>query len=194
MNTQTVLAIIAAIIGTTAFYPYIRDIFTGRTRPHIYTWIIWALTQGTASVALLYGGGGIAGLNIILSTVLEVVVVIFAFRWGTKNITRSDTIVLVLALLAIIVWWQLHNPYLAVAMVSGIDAFGYIPTIRKSYQEPWSETTWAWASWAVSDIIAICALSNLNFLTVTYLATITVANLIIFSTCYFRRRSVPKPV
>ena len=190
MDYKFVISVIGAIVGNAAFYPYVRDIFRGTTKPHIYTWLIWVLTQGTAVAALLYGGGGIGGLTLIIGLALIIFVLLLSFKYGSKNITVFDTVVFVSALCAILVWSQLKNPVLAVIMVTVIDAIGYIPSIRKAYQEPWSETMWTWGVFAFSDILALFSLREYNILTVTYLSAIVVLNLVLFSTCLFRRRKL----
>ncbi len=185
--------VIAALIGAGGFLPYFRDMFSRKTQPHIYTWLVWVLTQGTAAVAVWYGGGSWGALDLTFATLFVAGVFLFSFKYGTKNITKSDTIVLVAALCAILVWWQLNNPSLSVIMVSVIDVVGYVPTLRKSYQEPWSETLVAWVAGTVANVFAVIALSEYNLLTMTYLISITFANLVLISLCFFRRKLVPRP-
>jgi len=132
-------------------------------------------------------------VNLTAGTLLVAGVFFFSLRYGTKNITRSDTIILITAFLAIIVWWQLHQPLLAVLMVSVIDLLGYIPSFRKSYKEPWSETLISWAAFVASDIFALLALSKYNLLTMTYIISIIIANFGLFIFCLFRRSFVSKP-
>jgi len=187
MIYKIIFLIFSIVCGLSAFIPYLFDTFKLKTKPHIYTWIIWALTQGTATFAIFYGGGRLGGVELAIGVVLQIVVIIFSLKYGTKDITKSDAFVLVIALLAILVWWQLRQPILSVVLVSAIDVFGYIPTFRKSYKDPWSETLATWILFAMSDIFAILALSKYNFLTVTYLATITVVNLSFFIFCVLRR-------
>lgn len=193
MDIKLLFTIIATFICVISFIPYLRDIFSSKTKPHAYTWLIWTITQGTAVAGLLYGGSGLGALSLIVGLVLVFVVFLFSLKYGTKNITKSDTIILMLALMAILVWWQLHQPLISVVMVSAIDFFGYIPSFRKSYQEPWSETLWTWILLCISNIFAILAFKEYNFLTLTYVITITLANLTLFSICFFRRSSVRKP-
>lgn len=187
---KTISAILSVIIGSVAFYPYIRDIFLKRTQPHSYTWLIWGLTQGVAVAGLWYGNGGLGALELTVGTALVFVVFLFSLKYGTKNITRNDTIVLIIAFLAILVWWQLDNPVLAVIMVSVIDAVGFIPSIRKSWVEPWSETISSWALFSIGNLFAIIALADYNLLTLTYLITITVGNIAILMICVWRRRQI----
>ena len=190
IDIKLILALLSTTITICAYFPYVRDIFRGTTKPHLYTWLVWLLTQGTATVALWYGGGNFAAISLTVGLLLVLFVLTLSFRYGTKNITRSDGVVLALALFAIVLWWQLKNPLPSVLMVSAIDAAGYIPTFRKSYEEPWSETLSFWAAMAIASVLALLANGEYNFLTVTYLATLATANSILFLICYFRRKSV----
>jgi hypothetical protein len=193
MDTKIILTIIATIIGVAAFFPYLRDTFSLKTKPHAYTWLIWAITQGTAVFGIWYGGGGWGALNLTVGTLFVIAVFLFSLKYGTKNITKSDTAILIAALSAIVVWWQLDKPLISVIMVSVIDVIGYVPSFRKSYQEPWSETLISWILFSVSNIFAILALKEYNLLTVTYLAAITSVNIALFLFCFFRRQFVLKP-
>jgi len=194
MDIKLFFGVTAAIITVVAYYPYIRDIFQRKTKPHAYTWLIWGITLGTAAAILLYGGGNFGAISMMAGTLLVLFVFLLSFKYGTKNITRGDTVVLILALLAIIIWWQLDNPLLAVLMVSAIDGLGYIPTYRKSFIEPWSETLSFWAAMVVVNILILLSLSEYNFLTVTYVTTLAVGNTIVLILCIVRRKIVPKPM
>lgn len=189
LDWRFALALFATLLTIIGYIPYFRDIFAGKTQPHLFTWLIWAITQGTATVALLYGGGKFGAMSLITGTVLVLVILGLSFKYGTKNITRSDSIALIVALLAIVVWWQLHNPVLSVLMVSVIDGLGYIPTIRKSYVEPHSETISFWVIMAVVSILTIISNAEYNLLTVTYLTVLAIGNIIVATICFTRRRT-----
>jgi hypothetical protein len=187
MELKIIASIISVIFGTISFIPYLKDIFSKKTQPHLYTWLIWTLTQGTATVALWYGNGGLGGLNLTIGTFLILCVCFFSIKHGTKNITIHDTIILFISILAIIIWWQLKQPVLSIILVSVIDLLGYIPTYRKSYMHPWSENLLAWIGFSMGNIFAIAALDEYNFLTLTYLVFIVIGNTI-FSFFIFIRR------
>lgn len=189
---KILFAILSIICGLTAFLPYVFDIFRLKTKPHIFTWIIWFLTQSTATYAIFHGGGGIGGLELLMGTVLQLVVILFSLKYGIKDVTKSDAAVLIIALAAIVIWWQLNQPILSVFMVSAIDASGYIPTFRKSYKNPWSETLKTFFLFALSDMFSILALKEYNFLTMTYLLTILVLNISIVAFCLSRRKFTDK--
>lgn len=192
MNLKLILAIIASVLTIIGFVPYLKDIFARKTKPHLYTWLIWGITQTTATVALIYGGGKFGSVALIIGAILVLFTFLLSFKYGTKNITLSDKIILLLALIAILIWWQLKNPLLALFMVSAIDGIGYIPTIRKSFVDPWSETISFWAMMALSDLLVIASNDQYNFLTTTYIVTLFTANIIIISVCFFRRKFIQK--
>ncbi len=194
MNIKILFASLAIIIGLISYYPYLRDLFSLKTQPHIYSWLIWTITQGTAVVAIYYGGGFLGGSELAMGCIFNVIILIFSLKYGTKNITKTDTIFLVFALLAILVWWKMKMPLVSVFMVSAIDLLGFMPSFRKSYQEPWSETLSTWLLFSVANIFAILALSEYNLLTMTYLILITFGNIGIFLICFFRRPFIKKPV
>ena len=191
---KVISAVLAVVIGCGAFLPYMYDVFKKKTRPHMYTWLIWCLTQGIAVAGIWYGGGGVAAIAMTIGVFFVFTIFLASIKFGTRNITRGDTAILIAAVAAIFVWWQLDNPLLAVLMVTAIDVLGYIPSWRKSITEPWSETLWSWTAFSVGNIFAILALNEYSLLTVTYVAAISVANMLLVAECLYFRRKIPKPI
>ena len=187
---KIICAVLSTLVSVVAFIPYFRDIFLKKTKPHAYTWLIWAITQGTAVAGLWYGKGGIGSLGLTVGASLVFIVFLLSLHYGTRKITRGDTLLLIAALIAILIWWQLHSALLAVLMVSVIDAVGYIPSYRKCWEEPWSETLLSWVLYSVSNIFAMLALMEYNLLTLTYLVTITILNSALVVICLIRRKKI----
>jgi hypothetical protein len=192
MDIKILLSVISALVMIFAYFPYLRDVILLKTKPHSYTWLIWIITQGTALAGMWVGGGRWGLLSLLVGTILVGVVFLFSLKYGTKNITKEDTIILIFAICAILVWWQLDKPLLSIIMVTLIDILGYVPTFRKSYFEPQSETLSAWFWFIVSNIFAILALSQYNLMTAMYISAITLANISLFSFCLIRRKFVSK--
>lgn len=177
-------AIVFAIVG---FFPYFRDIFKRKTTPHLYTWLIWGITQSIAAAASWDGGGKFGAVCLVVETILVVLIFCLTFKYGTKHITRGDTIVLILALMAIAVWWHMSNHLVSVLMATSIDTMGYIPTIRKAFAEPWSETLSFWSFMALANAFIIASSAEYNALTVTYAAVLSIANITVVTVCIIRR-------
>jgi len=139
------------------------------------------------------GGGGYGALSLGSVLILILVVFLLSFKYGTRNITKSDTFVLILSLAVIVVWRFLKNPLLAVGMVTAIDFFGYWPTFRKSLVSPWSESIVAWWMFAFAGIFALLAIEQYNFLTCAYILMTMLANIGVATLCILRRRIIFKP-
>jgi len=190
MNLKIFFTILSVIAGLAAFFPYLRDVFRRKTKPHSFTWLIWGITQGTATAALWVGGGGIGVISLTIGTLLVILVFFLSLREGERDIAKSDTLALVLAISAIFIWWLLDNPLLAVWLVAGIDLIGYYPTFRKSYSNPWEETVSSWVLWPVTNIFTFLALESYNLLTLSYLVPIFITNVSLVVFLLVRRRRV----
>jgi hypothetical protein len=193
-DVKIIFAILSALFSIGAYFPYLKDMLAGKTKPHVYTWLIWTLTTSTATAGLWHGGGGYAAVSQTIATILTFIFFLLSFKYGTKNITLGDTILLLLASAAIFVWWFLHNPLLAVLMVAAIDAIGYIPTFRKSFEEPWSESILSWVLFNLGIAFSLLALAQYNLLTLPVLLMSFVANSILIAICFFRRAAVETPI
>lgn len=192
MNYSIFLSIVAASFGILAFFPYIRDIVNKKTKPHLYTWLIWSITQGIGFFAVLKGGGGWASLSLGIGTLLVFATTILSIKRGTSSITKFDTGILLLAIGSIFVWWKFNQPVVSVVLVSLIDVIGYVPTFRKAYHNPWSETLTTWGLFSASNLVALSILEQFNLLTVTYLLAMTSANIVLICLCLVRRNHVSR--
>lgn len=193
IDIKLLIAITATIIVVIGYIPYFKDIFSRKTKPHLYTWLIWAITMGTATVALLYGGGKFGAIALIVGTILVFTVFGLSFKYGTKDITKKDAIALIVALLAIVVWWQLKNPLISILMISFIDGLGFIPTFRKTYKNPYSETISFWILMAIADVLIMISNAEYNFLTMFYLSILVAGNIIVVIIITSRRKVLKNP-
>jgi hypothetical protein len=194
MEIKTVYGIIASVIGTGCFVPYIRDIFKKKTRPHIYTWLIWTILQVTGVIAMYNSGAGIGILALATGSVLCAYVCILSVKHGTKNITTFDTVCLIGALVSIAVYVFLKQPLLSIILISAIDFIGFLPTLRKAYIEPYSETLVMFAFFALSGTFTMLALHDYSFTTILYPLTLIGINIIATLVIWIRRKSVKPPL
>ena len=188
---KTICAITAAVIGAGCFVPYILDIYKSKTKPHAYTWLIWTILQVTGVIAMYYSGAGIGILALAIGSVLCGYVFVLSLKHGTKNITTFDTVCLIGALGAIGVYIFLKDPLLSIILISAIDVAGFLPTLRKSWLEPYSETVSMFAFFAISGTFTILALKDYSFTTALYPATLMAINITATIVIVLRRQSPP---
>lgn len=177
-----------------AYFPYLRGVIKGEAHPHMFTWLIWGLTEGSAATLAWIGGAGLGALPMTVATCLVLTVFCFSLRGGKKNVTKSDIGILMAALLAICIWFFMDNPAVAIVMLASIDVCGYIPTFRKSYRRPWREVALSWGAFVVADTFALMALEAYNLLTMTYIGAILFANFSLLVFLLIRRRYITEPV
>jgi len=191
MELKTVFAIIATIIGVGCFIPYIVDTFKKKTQPHIYTWLIWTLLQATGVIAMYKGGAGIGVLALTIGTFFCGFTCVISIKYGTKNISTFDTICLIGALASMCIYFFMHQPLLSVILISAIDFMGFLPTLRKAYYEPYTETLSMFAFFMISGIFSVLALSTYTVITAFYPLTLVFINVIATVVIWARRRTGP---
>jgi len=190
MDTKTLFSALSVAIGVIAFIPYIKDALVSKTQPHQFTWLIFAIVQGT-SAAIIWQNGGMKGsLILIVGAFLTIIVFLISLFNGKWDIAKIDIAVLAIALSAIIIWLFLDNPLLAVFVLTSIDLIGHIPTFRKSYSKPYTENISLWGAFAVADLLAILALESYTVLTLTYLTAITAMNIAVTTFLIIRRYQI----
>lgn len=191
MTTETIkytCGITATVISVIAFFPYLRDIFRKKTQPHSYTWLIWTILQVTGVVAMFNNGAGIGALALTVGAVFCGYIFILSLKYGTKNITLFDIICLIGALTAIAVYLFLHNPVLSVILITVTDFVGFLPTLRKAYAEPYSETLSLYVLGVVWSAFNIIAIATYSITTTLYPSCILFANMICCCMLWIRRK------
>jgi len=190
MELKTIFGALSAIIGVIAFIPYIKAAITHDSQPHPFTWLIFSITQGAGAGITWQGGGKEGSILLMIGAILCLVIFLLSLKKSSRIITKSDIVILSLTLFAIVIWLFLDNALLSILIISGVDAFAYIPTFRKSYMEPLKEPISIWATFIIANSFAILALGEYNILTLTYLLTITSANIALVAFLATKRKQL----
>lgn len=190
LDVKTIFSALAILLNFLAYIPYIRDTIKGKTTPHAYTWFIFGLVTSFIFALQLTAGAGVGSLvTLVISISVFTVFILSLFR-GEKNITLSDTIFFILALVAFGLWIVAKQPVLSIVLLSIINVLALAPTLRKSWGKPFSETMSTYILNATKHGIGLLALEHYNIITYLYplsAAVITFAFVIIL---IIRRRIV----
>lgn len=192
MGYKTFLGVCAIIIGFIGYAPYLRDVFIRKTKPHAFSWLAWAVLEGTAFFAQAAKHGGAGAWITGLSAMVALFVAGIAFYRRDTEINTLDWVALSGALLGIILWALTSNPLLAVILVTVSDAFAFIPTFRKSFHKPDQETLVEYGLSAVKWVIAIFALQSLSVTTWLYPASLILSNGSFVVMSLIRRKTLNK--
>ena len=177
MNLKLVFSVAASVVSIVAYYPYIRDIFRKKTKPHIYTWLIWSIISGIAVGGIFLGDDSVESIvGIVTIFLLDTFIAILAIKFGTKNITYIDTVAMLVSLVGIAVWLKMDNLLLALILITVIDLISYFPTYRKSWSNPEEETVSYWLLMSFGYGLIIPSLASYNFFTTFYVTCMTIAS------------------
>ena len=158
------LGLLASAIAFYSYVPYFRDLFAGKTKPHSFSWLIWFMLTAIAFVAQVQDGGGPGAWATGLTAILAFVIFVASLKKGEKHISAIDWISLGGAFVAMGLWAFSDGPLLSVVLVTVVNAFGYVPTFRKSYHKPHEETSITYSLSAVKFAVAIAALTEFTLL------------------------------
>lgn len=190
MEIKLLLGFIAALLAFGSAYLYIADMFRGNTRPHTYTWLIWTIVTFIAFFGQWVSGGGAGSWATGVTAVYCLFVLATSFKWGTTDITNFDKLCLALSLLSIIPWALTNNILLSVVLASFTDVIGFLPTMRKTWHAPKSESLGSMYIDALKHGLSIAALNSYSVVTWLYPASILVAKFAIIGEIVYRRRAV----
>jgi len=192
--SKELLSAIAMAITLIAFLPYIRSIIKGVVKPHVFSWVIWGTTTFIVFLAQLDDEGGAGAWAIGFSGCISILIAILAFlNRSDISITKIDWLFLILAMSSLPIWYFTSDPMWAVVILTVIDLLGFGPTIRKSYNQPQSESPGFFALFATRNLIVIMALENYTVATVLFPAAIAFSCLFLITMIVYRRRIIAMP-
>lgn len=190
IDLKLALGIVAVILTFVGYAPYIRDLFNGKTKPHIFSWFIWGIVTTIIFALQASAGAGFGSLVTLTVALIAFFIFFKGLKGGNKNIAKVDIVFLVLALLTIPLWLIVKQPVLSIILLSTIDMLGFIPTIRKSWNQPYSETLSLYAITTFRHGLSLIALAEYNIITYLFPATWVIANAFFAILLIVRRKTV----
>lgn len=187
-----IVGVIAVLLTFIGYIPYLRDTIKGKTKPHIYTWLLWSLVTSIAFSLQISDKAGIGSLVTLAAAIVCFIIFLFGLRIGKKDITLTDTIFFLLALVALVMWLFAKQPVIATIIVSATDMLAFAPTIRKSWNKPYSETLISYEINTLRFILAIFALQRYTIITSLYPITWVLANGLFSLLLIIRRKQLSR--
>jgi len=187
---KTGIAVVAVALTFAGYVPYLRDTLRGRTRPHVYTWLVWGVVTLLAFALQSSDHPGPGALVTLAAGLICLLVFALALKDGRRDITAADTVFLLAAAAALGLWALASQPVVAVVLLSSVDLLGFAPTIRKSWHAPDSETLSTYVTNVPRFVLALAALQHYSVVTSLYPLTWLLANGAFAALLVLRRRAV----
>lgn len=174
-----------------AFIPYIRSIFKGTTKPHVFSWIIWGSTTFIVFLAQLADKAGVGAWPIGISGLITLYVALLAYlKKSDTMITNKDWVFFIIAMASLPFWYFTSDPLWAVLILTSIDLIGFGPTFRKAYHYPFEEQLTFYMIMATRNCFAIAALEHYSFTTYLFPTATASACVIFIIMVTYRRRLI----
>jgi hypothetical protein len=178
MDYHSILGFLAVIIGIVSYIPYLRDCFKGKTKPNLFTWIVWGIITGVVFFAQIVSGAGAGAWILGVTLIIDIIIVFFALKNSKNQLNLIDSICFILALIAIIIWAVTSVALYAILLLIIADALGFFITFKKTYVRPFEETLSTYAFSAVKHFLSFLALESVTPTTVLYPLYLVIVNVI----------------
>lgn len=184
------LGVTVVVLTFVGYVPYIRDVVRNKTSPHAFTWFTWSFATAITYALQVSGGAGVGAWVTLAVAVISFFIFIAGLLKKSTHVTHSDFTFLVLALVALALWLIVKVPVWSVLLIVSVDIFGFFPTIRKSWNRPYSETLFSYELHTVRHVLSIFALQEYSIVTWLYPAAWSLANLIFSVLLIVRRKRI----
>ncbi len=187
---KALIAVAASLLAIVGNVPYLRDIVKKRVEPHPYTWLVWTVVSCIIFFGQVAKGAGIGALPTAASEIFTVIIFFFSLRHGFKNIRKIDAVFLAIALLGIIPWILTKDPTVSVVIAVSIDLVAFMPTIRKTWNRPETETPILYGMNVLRHILMLFSLEAYNIATTLHSIAMIVTNTLM--TVLIMRKKKPR--
>ncbi len=174
---KNIIGILAVVLVFVGYVPYLRDVIAGKTIPHLYSWSLWTLVTAIAGALQLSGNAGMGAYVTLAAGFMCLVVTLLSLaKKGKRDITTLDTFFFILALISLGFWLIAKQPVLSTILTTLTDLLGFIPTIRKSWNKPYTETLSMYSLNTFRFALATFSLQHYSIITALYPITWCIAN------------------
>jgi hypothetical protein len=162
-------AMFSAALSMAAFLPYIVNTLVGRTRPQRASWFIWSIMSTIAFFSQLAEGADTSRLFIGAQMCGTVAVFALSLFMGRGVLLqRTDIPFIAGAAIGLALKYMTDNPTYALVITIFINLLAGIPTIRKAYYDPASETLSMWTISLAASICGVLSVGSFDWILLAY--------------------------
>lgn len=184
------LVIISAGISIAGASVYIRDTLKGTTTPNRVSWFLWAVTPLIGTAAALAAHADIwASVRVFLSGFLPLIVFIASFfnPQGYWKLGVFDIACGACSATALVVWGIADAPRMAILFAAIGDGFASLPTLRKAWLNPETETGITYLASLVATLLVLPSIPRWNIENSAFQIYLIVSNVLLLTAVYRKR-------
>jgi hypothetical protein len=159
------IAYITIVISLIGSFFFIRSIIKGIARPNLVTWFFWALAPLVTTFLQVKAGAGLSALPVFLGGFFPLIIFFVALfkRNNYWKITIFDIFCGIFSLIALVLWILTHKADISIVFALISDFLAAIPTIKKSWTNPETESSFGYSPGIINNIIGLLIIKNWTF-------------------------------
>lgn len=172
---------LAALLSFAGTYGYIRDTLRGDTSPNRVTWGLWAIEGLLAFVVEIQQHVGLASLTTLMLGLMPFVIVMASFKnpRSVWKIGRFDLFCGLISAAGLLFWGFVNEPTVALISFVAADQIAALPTVRKAWIAPTSESARVFFLGFANCTITLMTLKHFTTAGVLFPGCILVTDLLI---------------
>ena len=153
---------VGSALSVSGAYSYIRDTLRGQTEPNRVTWALWGIEPLLAFGVMRQDHVGLSSVWTLVIGLIPILVFAASFKnpKGVWRLGRFDIVCGVISVFGLSVWILSDKPTVALISFVAADNMAALPTLRKAFLEPATETAWTFLAGALSAGITLLTLTH----------------------------------
>lgn len=153
---------VAAALALYGVYDYVRATLRGETQPNRVSWGLWGVAGVLAFVVEVQQHVGLAAVMTLMFGVVPLIVVVVSFAnpHSVWRVGPFDAACGAVSVVGIIFWAVVHEPTVAIVSFIAADQVAALPTVRKSWLAPETESPKVFVTGAVNCLITLMTLRH----------------------------------
>jgi hypothetical protein len=133
---------VAAALSLFGGFGYVRDTLRGDTSPNRVTWGLWAIEGVLGFAVEIQQHVGLASVMTLMLGFVPVVVILASLKSprGVWKIGRFDVVCGCIAMVGLVFWGVVNQSTVALVAFVAADQVAALPTVRKAFLAPMSES------------------------------------------------------
>lgn len=174
-------AILGALVVLFGDLTYLIETIQGRVQPNRMSWLMWGVAPLIAFAAAISQGVGISTITTFAIGAIPILIFFATFvnRKAYWKLTILDIPCGVLSALALVLWYITKDANIAVSLSILSDFAAFIPTYKKAYTHPQSESSKIFLFNAIGTGITLLSLQKWTFAAYAFPLYVMVACMVI---------------
>jgi hypothetical protein len=171
---------VAALVSLAGVVPYMRSTLSGETLPHRVTWVLWMFIPLVTFAVQRHVGVGIQSVMTLAFAIGPLMILLASFlaHRGMWAITKFDWLCAGLSVFGLVFYIVTRKGNLAIGVLIAADLFAAIPTFRKSFTTPESESWSVFLAGLMSAVLTLLTVTDWNFATIAFSACVAATDLV----------------